>query len=406
MINLDFLLKDLSIHLHTEVRQYTTAGQLISCFCSIYQFQNPYADENMLSDLCILSHQHDFPMICSIDQKAAFLLIPIEDSILCAGPFLLSSLHLLKYEIHSSVLIDDEYFKTLPAHDVFTLQERALFLYNLFHLKVLDKDAFINENYKMNDSVFEIQQNFSQIIFTNHENETKHNPYEQELRELTSIEEGNLEQLQNSINEDFSGSYGTLSDDLLRHAKNMGIVVITLASRAAIRGGLLPEISFSLVDSYIQQLEKTNDFSALTYLIRQAEFQYAKLVHDLKSNYPNQTRQKIHPKIRQCKDYIFTHLHGKFFIQDIADELQINASYLAELFKKYEGVSISDFIIQEKIKLIKNLLIYSQYSYIEIANYLGFSSQSHMGQHFKRITGYTLRQFRNAFQSENFMAEE
>lgn len=140
--------------------------------------------------------------------------------------------------------------------------------------------------------------------------------------------------------------------------------------------------------------------------MRNAEFQYAKFVHDLKADHPDKSQRKIHPKIRQCKDYIFSHLHGKIFIQDIADELKVNASYLAETFKKCEGISISDFIIQEKIKLVKNLLIYSPYSYTEIANYLGFSSQSHMGQHFKRITGYTLRQFRNTFHTENFFTEE
>ena len=44
------------------------------------------------------------------------------------------------------------------------------------------------------------------------------------------------------------------------------------------------------------------------------------------------------------------------------------------------------------VSLTKNLLTYSPYSYIEIATYLGFSSQSHLGKVFKKYTDMTLRQ--------------
>jgi len=40
---------------------------------------------------------------------------------------------------------------------------------------------------------------------------------------------------------------------------------------------------------------------------------------------------------------------------------------------------------------------YSDYSYIEIATYLGFSSQSHLGTHLKKHTGHTLRQYREIY---------
>ena len=51
--------------------------------------------------------------------------------------------------------------------------------------------------------------------------------------------------LRQSLREDYTGKIGTLAKDEVRHMRNRGIVVVTLASRAAIRGGLLPEIAFS-----------------------------------------------------------------------------------------------------------------------------------------------------------------
>lgn len=80
----------------------------------------------------------------------------------------------------------------------------------------------------------------------------------------------------------------------------------------------------------------------------------------------------------------------------------MNPGYLSELFHKCEGMSIKNFILREKIGLAKNMLTYSGYSYIEIAAYLGFSSQSHLGKQFKKLTGFTLSEYRNTYGVRQF----
>ncbi|MGF0017119.1 helix-turn-helix domain-containing protein [Sporofaciens sp. SGI.106] len=64
---------------------------------------------------------------------------------------------------------------------------------------------------------------------------------------------------------------------------------------------------------------------------------------------------------------------------------------------------MTKFIQKEKISLAKNLLIYSHYSYIEIATYLGYSSQSHLGKQFKEETGFTLRKYRELYGMKDFV---
>lgn len=76
---------------------------------------------------------------------------------------------------------------------------------------------------------------------------------------------------------------------------------------------------------------------------------------------------------------------------------------VSNLFRRHEGISIVDFVAQEKLKLVKNLLTYSNYSYIEIASYLGFSSQSHLGKQFKAQTGMTLKQYRDKYHVREFL---
>lgn len=57
---------------------------------------------------------------------------------------------------------------------------------------------------------------------------------------------------------------------------------MTLASRAAIRGGLMPEISYSMSDVFIQKIEEMTDIVAIYTAIRQFEMEYAKLVAEIR----------------------------------------------------------------------------------------------------------------------------
>ncbi|WP_373218991.1 helix-turn-helix domain-containing protein [Ruminococcus sp. 5_1_39BFAA] len=242
----------------------------------------------------------------------------------------------------------------------------------------------------------EIQKEFYDILFRNQEYTIKHNPYDQEIRETASIRNGDTEKLVKSWEEEYPGVIGTLAKTPLRQSKNHGIVLVTIASRAALEGGLPPEISYSLSDIYIQKIEDASTPEAALQLGRLAEYQYAILVNEFKNKKTTLNVRK-NSKVNSCKDYIFSHLHEKIVIADIAKELRVNKNYLCELFKKEEGITIGQYILQQKIRSIQNMLIYSHYTYSEIASYFGFSSQSHLGQQFKKATGITLHQYRETY---------
>lgn len=83
----------------------------------------------------------------------------------------------------------------------------------------------------------------------------------------------------------------------------------------------------------------------------------------------------------------------------------MNPNYLSCLFRRSEGITIGEYILLEKIKLVKNMLIYSRYSYSQIASYLGFCSQSYLGAKFKKNTGMTMNQFREQYGKKEFDTE-
>lgn len=102
-------------------------------------------------------------------------------------------------------------------------------------------DEFWKKNRKNYQSGQEFERRLSRELFQYQENVGLHNPYEQELREMNSITNGDMEALSRSMSETYEGEIGILAKDPLRSAKNVAIGNITLASRAAIRGGMSTE---------------------------------------------------------------------------------------------------------------------------------------------------------------------
>ena len=81
-------------------------------------------------------------------------------------------------------------------------------------------------------------------------------------------------------------------------------------------------------------------------------------------------------------------------MQSIADSLKISPNYLSALFRKNEGISLTRYILQEKISQARGMLLYSTMPYSEIAMYLGFSSQSHFCKVFRQFTALSPSEFR------------
>lgn len=243
------------------------------------------------------------------------------------------------------------------------------------------------------------------ILFHNQELGKTHNPYDQEIRMLYSIETGNVELLNISQQEATPEALGITAKDPVRSGKNSAQYVIFAAARAAIRGGLPAEYALTLTDAYSQKIEELTDLSLLESLVQNVLTTLTNLVHQLKtasSLAEKDTETDFIPVIERCKNYIFKHMHEKLTVQQIAGNLGIHPNYLSSLFTSYEGISLLQYILREKVNLAKNMLIYSDYSYIEIANYLGFSSQSHLGVQFKKFTGMTLKQFKDKYHKKDF----
>ncbi len=248
---------------------------------------------------------------------------------------------------------------------------------------------------------------YNDLIFHNMENSIIHNPYNQEIREYTAVERGDVEEVERIQREDYSERNGVVAFDAVRQERNIGIVVVTLSRAAATRAGVSPEICYSLSDVTLQEMEKSKDILTIRRIYRSAELYYTRLVRSQENGLHtiSEGSELENQHIKHCKDYVFSHLHGKITVQQVADAIGLERNYLSTLFRKNEDMTLKQYILREKIKLVQNMLVYSNYSYIEIANYLGFSSQSHLGEQFRRVTGTTMSRYRERYQKEDFLQD-
>jgi AraC-like DNA-binding protein len=78
----------------------------------------------------------------------------------------------------------------------------------------------------------------------------------------------------------------------------------------------------------------------------------------------------------------------------ISQKLNLNYTYMANLFAEVKGTTIEQFIIIHKIERVKELIIYDELTLTEIAELMQYSSVAHLSKQFKRITGLTPSHFK------------
>lgn len=78
----------------------------------------------------------------------------------------------------------------------------------------------------------------------------------------------------------------------------------------------------------------------------------------------------------------------------LSKELNHSYNYLSNLFSEVEATTIAQYIIALKIERIKELIIFGEDTFSEIAHKLNYSSSAHMSSQFKKVTGLTLSHFK------------
>lgn len=78
----------------------------------------------------------------------------------------------------------------------------------------------------------------------------------------------------------------------------------------------------------------------------------------------------------------------------LREKLNHDPTYLTNLFSAVQGITVQQFIIEHKIERVKELIIYGELSFKEIAWKMNYSSIAHLSNQFKKVTGLTPSHFK------------
>ncbi|WP_226581220.1 AraC family transcriptional regulator [Halobacillus litoralis] len=176
----------------------------------------------------------------------------------------------------------------------------------------------------------------------------------------------------------------------IRKYKNHIIRLVSEISYLCVDNGATRGEVYSLGDFYIHFLETKTTIEELHSLESIVIKSFLDRVRSIK--------QQLHsPLVDRSQRYIFQNLTSDLTLKKIADSLNVNPNYLSGVFTKEMGVSITQFINQQRIKEAKELLSISHHSLMDISLLLGYNSQSYFTRVFKSIEGIGPKEFRQKY---------
>ena len=220
------------------------------------------------------------------------------------------------------------------------------------------------------------------------EMESRHGTWAMEQELLRLIEEGNLNYKQRAARLIGKGQMMPLGNgDTLRHFKNSVIIFTALCTRAAMRGGLTPEVAYSLSDRYIIRLEEAKSVEEVAQINAIMQEDFVSRVHSCRHSI-------MSPLVQSACHYLEIHVGEKISVPALAEQLGYSVTYFTRVFKRQTGLTVNEYVRAQRIRQAKEALRGSQESIQSISHRLGFGSHSYFTLQFKDATGMTPMEYR------------
>lgn len=101
--------------------------------------------------------------------------------------------------------------------------------------------------------------------------------------------------------------------------------------------------------------------------------------------------------VREVKTYLEENYHQEISLNDLADIVSLNASYLSALFKKETGMTYTEYVMFCRLEKAKELLADTGKSIAEIADAVGYHDTRHFSKLFTRNIGLKPSEYRKLY---------
>lgn len=139
-------------------------------------------------------------------------------------------------------------------------------------------------------------------------------------------------------------------------------------------------------DAYSESIITGVMASILNILARSIEKKYVEQANETDSRFGEVLR------------YINTHILDKeeLRLPVLAKRFSISKTYFSEYFRKQAGMSLADYILKSKLRLVETKVLHTDLTVKEIAHQLSFADSSHLARSFKKAYGMTIKEFKGS----------
>lgn len=135
----------------------------------------------------------------------------------------------------------------------------------------------------------------------------------------------------------------------------------------------------------------SSNFMATTVLCELYEQTFREKIEYIKGDY---SKKQVYYDI---VDYINENIYKELKVTDIAEKFGYNSKYLSHVFNNITGTSLKQFVLQKKVAKANYMLMDTNKTICEISACLGFTDYHNFMKLYKKITGLTPTEYRNAY---------
>lgn len=211
--------------------------------------------------------------------------------------------------------------------------------------------------------------------------------YASENQLMEAVSKGNLHQVTAVASSVFTNGTQPRLTDSLRNRKNYLIILKTLLRKAAESGGVHPLHIHRLSSQYASRIENIRSTKESLTLQEEMIRSYCQLVKRHSLN-------KYSFYVGQAITLVQYDLTADLRLKTIAEQLNVNSSYLSNLFHREYGCTLTEFVNRQRIDRSISLLQQTSKPVQEIAAECGIHDVNYFIKLFKKQTGFTPKHYR------------
>ena len=125
---------------------------------------------------------------------------------------------------------------------------------------------------------------------------------------------------------------------------------------------------------------------------------YLALAHLVEQKFAQKEQRQEQDVVEKVIRYIEEHLEQEIHRRDLAEHVYLNPDYLNRLFKQQTGKTLKEFVIAHKMEEARKMLQLTRLPVSIIAAKVGYDNFSHFSYAYKKATGQSPLESRNAYQ--------